>query len=114
MSENSIPHTLHSFLADLVEIRKKNGITLDDIRVRTKVYPHIIAQFEENGLNKHPLFNVLYLKAFVRSYADVVGISPGIAARSYEDALGGKYDRRLAIEYLDHPAPDDIHASHAV
>lgn len=100
MSENFIPHTLDSFLADLVEIRQKNGVTLDDIRVRTKVYPHIIAQFEQDGLNDHPLFNVLYLKAFVRSYADVVGISPGIASQSYEDALDGKYDRRLAVEYL--------------
>ena len=101
MSENLIPHTLDSFLSDLVEIRRKNGVTLDDIRVRTKVYPHIIAQFEQDGLNEHPLFNVLYLKAFVRSYADVVGISPGVASQSYADALEGKYDRRLAVEYLD-------------
>ena len=106
MLENHLPQTLSSFLADLVEIRENNGVTLDDIRVRTKVYPHIIAQFEQDGLNEHPLFNVLYLKAFVRSYADVVGISPSIAARSYEDALSGKYDRRLAVEYLGLPELD--------
>lgn len=104
MLENHLPQTLSSFLSDLVEIREINGVTLDDIRVRTKVYPHIIAQFEEDGLNEHPLFNVLYLKAFVRSYADVVGISPSVAARSYEDALSGRYDRRLAVEYLGLPA----------
>ena len=100
MSENTIPHALNSFLSDLVEIRESKGITLNDIRVRTKVYPHIIAQFEADGLSDHPLFNVLYLKAFVRSYAEVVGISPSIAANSYQSALSGNYDRRLAIEYL--------------
>ena len=102
MSEHSLPNTLNFFLSDLVDIREKNGVSLDDIRVRTKVYPHIIAQFEQNGLNEHPLFNVLYLKAFVRSYAEVVGISPGLAAKSYVDALNGVYDRSLAVKYLGH------------
>ena len=100
MPENSIPHTLNAFLTDLVEIRELFGITLDDIRARTKVYPHIIAQFEEDGLSEHPLFNQLYLKAFARSYAKVVGISPELVADAYEAALNGKYRRELAIEYL--------------
>ena len=111
MLENPLPQTLSSFLADLVEIRENNGVTLDDIRVRTKVYPHIIAQFEEDGLNEHPLFNVLYLKAFVRSYAEVVGISPSIAVSSYEDALSEKYNRRLAVEYLGLPELEESVAS---
>ena len=100
MSEQPIPQTLNTFLSDLVEIRKKYDVSLDDIRATTKVYPHIIAQFEEDGLNEHPLFNRLYLKAFVRSYASVVGISLDLASTSYEAALEGGYNRELAIEYL--------------
>ena len=106
MSQQPIPQTLSTFLSDLVEIRKKYDISLDDIRATTKVYPHIIAQFEEDGLNEHPLFNRLYLKAFVRSYASVVGISLDLASASYEAALAGSYNRELAVEYLGHQASD--------
>ena len=102
MSQQSIPRTLGTFLSDLVEIREKKGVTLDDIRISTKVYPHIIAQFEDDGLNEHPLFNKLYLKAFVRSYASVVDISLDLAVESYEAALAGRYKRELAVKYLGH------------
>ena len=100
MSQHYLPRTLTTFLSDLVTIREKNRVALDDIRAATKVYPHIIAQFEEDGLNEHPLFNRLYLKAFVRSYANVVGISADLALESYEAALAGRYKRQLALEYL--------------
>ena len=105
MSEEPTSLSLRTFLEDLVLIREQRGVSLDDIRVKTKVYPHVIAQFEEDGLRNHPLFNKLYTKAFVRSYALALGASPEVIVSSYEKALSDAYQRELAIEYLDMPLP---------
>ena len=102
MSEKPSSPTLNAFLSDLVQIRERSGVSLDDIRVKTKVYPHVIAQFESDGLHGHPLFNNLYLKAFVRSYAIVIGVSPEFVVDAYEGALNGRYERELAVKYLGH------------
>ncbi len=100
MSELPLPSSLQSFLADLVSIRQKSQVSLDDIRVKTKVYPHIIKQFETDALSDHPLFNDLYVKAFIRSYSKVVGIDPENTVTLFEKAKDGVYGRELAVKHL--------------
>lgn len=112
MSEQPATGPLGQFLDDLSAIREKRNVSLDALRNATKVYPNVIAQFEVDGLKDHPLFNSLYVRAFIRSYADAVGIPPDEVLRAYDEALQGVYRRQLAIEYLDLP-PEEIKALRA-
>ncbi len=106
MSENPTSGQLGQFLGDLTAIREKRNVSLDALRDATKVYPNIITQFEQDGLVDHPLFNALYVRAFIRSYSAALGISVDDVLTSYDMAREGKYDRRLALEYLDLPAAE--------
>lgn len=100
MSQQPISESLRLFLSDLAAVRVKKKVSLEDIQVVTKVYPHIISQFEQDGLQDHHLFNHLYVRAFVRSYAKVVGISQDETAEIYDKALKGRYRRQLAVMHL--------------
>ncbi len=112
MSEQPATGPLGQFLDDLSSIREKRNVSLEALRNATKVYPNVIAQFELDGLKDHPLFNSLYVRAFIRSYANAVGIPPEDVLRAYDEALQGAYKRQLAIEYLDLP-PEEIQALRA-
>lgn len=100
MSKQPISDSLRFFLTDLAAVRVKKKVSLEDIQAVTKVYPYIITQFEEEGLQGHPLFNDLYVRAFVRSYAQILGISPDEISRIYDQASKGSYRRQLAVAYL--------------
>src|SRR5690606_23423211 len=52
------------------------------------------------ALFDHPQFNRVYLRSFVRTYAQVLAISAEVALEALEDALDGKQSNRLAVEYL--------------
>lgn len=94
------------FARDLREIRRANGISVDDIHNESKIPIGLIESFEENGLFDHTMFNRVYLRSFVRTYADVVGIPTDEALVSLEAALDGTYNRELAVNHLDlDPAP---------
>ncbi len=112
MSEKPTSGQLGQFLGDLSAIREKRNVSLDALRDATKVYPNIITQFEKDGLVDHPLFNALYVRAFIRSYATALGIPVDDVLKAYDQAQRGGYDRRLAIEYLDLPE-DEVEALRA-
>ena len=106
MSEQPSNDPLGQFLGDLSAIREKRNVSLEELRNATKVYPNVIAQFEQDGLKDHPLFNSLYVRAFIRSYAGAVGIPPEEVLDAYDEALSGGYRRQLAIEHLDLPVEE--------
>lgn len=103
MSEQPSSSVLGQFLGDLSAIREKRNVSLEALRSATKVYPNVITQFEQDGLKDHPLFNSLYVRAFIRSYASAVGIPAEDVLQAYDRALEGDYKRQLALEYLDLP-----------
>lgn len=107
MSHQPISESLRLFLSDLAAVRVEKAVSLEDIQAVTKVYPHIISQFEEDGLQDHHLFNHLYVRAFVRSYAKVVGIPQDETAEVYDNALKGRYRRQLAVTHLGLD-PEDV------
>ncbi|CAN0527640.1 unnamed protein product, partial [Laminaria digitata] len=82
---------------------EKRNVSLEALRSATKVYPNVITQFEHDGLKDHPLFNSLYVRAFIRSYAKAVGIPAEEVLEAYDEALEGDYKRQLAVEHLDLP-----------
>ena len=105
MSNRKTIPGLRDFLKDLKTIREKHQVTHEQVFAATKVNVQLIEEFETNGLVDHNLFNHLYLRAFVRSYSEIVGINPDKTVAYYESAIKGGYERQLAISYLDFERP---------
>jgi hypothetical protein len=93
------------FSSDLRRIREARGISVDDLRNETKIPLTLITAFEETGLFDHPMFNRVYLRSFVRTYAEVVGVVPEEALRGLDEAMAGTYQGSLATAYLGASEP---------
>ncbi|HET6567774.1 MAG TPA: helix-turn-helix domain-containing protein [Rhodothermales bacterium] len=100
MAESSHADAGMRFASDLRRIREHRGITVDELHDETKIPVGLIDSFEHTGLFDHPMFNRVYLRSFVRTYAQVVGISSDLALAQLDEALEGRYVDQLAREYL--------------
>ena len=85
---------------DMRRVRESRNITVDDLHDETKIPQGLIETFEEKALFDHPQFNRVYLRSFVRTYANVIGIDAEVALNALEDALSDRYTGALAAEYL--------------
>ena len=110
MPENVHPNRGKQFASDLSRIRKQRGVSIDALHEETKIPQGLISSFEENGLFDHPIFNRVYLRSFVRTFARTVDISPALALKALDEALEGSYEGRLAQEYLGGAEEEQIAA----
>ncbi|MEX1055723.1 MAG: helix-turn-helix domain-containing protein, partial [Rhodothermales bacterium] len=85
---------------DMRKIREARHLTVQDLHEETKIPQGLIEAFEESALFDHPQFNRVYLRSFVRTYAQVVGIEADSALSALEEALANRYVGSLAVEYL--------------
>lgn len=85
---------------DMRRVRESRNITIDDLHDETKIPEGLIETFEDKALFDHPQFNRVYLRSFVRTYANVIGIDPEVALNALEEALSDRYTGSLAVEYL--------------
>ena len=77
-------HTV-SFGRYLKSVRIEKGIDLTSIAEETKISHSILVNLE-NEHHEH-LPSPLFVKGFIRGYADVVGADASLAEKSYEDSL---------------------------
>lgn len=94
-----------SFESDLRAVREGRGTTLDQIQQQTRIPVHVLQRFEEGHLLQDETYNDVYLRAFVKSYAQAVGVAPGEALDAYEAYRAGRYDGRLAPGYQPPASP---------
>jgi hypothetical protein len=85
---------------DLRRIRKDRGVSIDEIHTETRIARTLIESFEEGELYDHPTYNRVYLRSFIKAYADAVQISREQALNALDAALSGTYQHGLAQEYL--------------
>ena len=97
------------FARDMRRIREAHHLTVGDLHDETKIPQTLIQAFEETGLFDHPQFNRVYLRSFVRTYANVVGVDAEEALDALEDALAGSYAGSLAASYLE-DEPEEVPA----
>ena len=88
------------FATDLRLIRKHHQVTLDDVSRKTKIPVEIVDLFEQTGLLDHPRFNEIYLRSFVKQYAQAIGVAQRSALAALEASLDERYTGSLAEEYL--------------
>lgn len=98
------------FAGDMRRIRESRHISIDDLHEETKIPIGLLEAFEDTALFDHPQFNRVYLRSFVRTYANVLDIDPEVALAGLEEALADKYAGSLAADYLGEttqPSVDD-------
>ncbi|MFB6271856.1 MAG: helix-turn-helix domain-containing protein [Salinibacter sp.] len=89
------------FSRDLRRIREEREVSFSTLLEATQVPESRLQAFEDGLLYEESRMNVVYLKAFVRTYAETVGLSPDSVVAHLEAALSGDYQNQLAVEYLD-------------
>lgn len=100
-----------SFEEDMRLIREKRNISREALHADTKIALENIELFEEGDLGQHPHFNEVYLRALVRTYADVLDISTERALQALEQARKGTYEGALGDVYLDRERSADQETS---
>lgn len=105
MSEDSAPRAQERFARDLSQIREDREVSLADLQNATQVPRSRLQSFEEGKLfDEQSRMNPVYLKAFVRAYAEAIGLPPDIVVNHVKAALSGDYQNELASQYLEDPA----------
>lgn len=103
MSTESSPSALQRFARDLRRIRKQREISISALNETTQVPESHIQEFEEGTLYEESRMNVVYLKAFVRAYAETLDIPPDAVVNQLERALAEEYENQLAVRFLEEP-----------
>lgn len=103
MSTESAPSALQRFARDLRRIREQREISLSALNKATQVPKSHIQEFEEGSLYEQSRMNAVYLKAFVRAYAEILEIPPDVVVQELEAALEEEYDNQLAVQFLEEP-----------
>ena len=88
------------FARDLRRIRRARGVSLADIHDATKMAYDLIKRFEHDALINHPQFNRVYLRLFVRGYAEHLDLDVEMTLEALDLAIKGRYTGSLAKEYL--------------
>ena len=87
-------------------IRTARSVTHDAIVRVTKAAPNVLEEFERTALIGNPMYNRVYLRLFMRGYAEVIGIRPDDVLRAADEMLQGQYTDRLARLYLESHEPE--------
>ena len=107
MSEASSYPSRLKFSSDLRRIREERDLTLEALHDETKIPLDVLQDFEEAGLFDNPMFNRVYLRMIVRTYALFVEIPSKVALEALDEALLDSYKGRLAMEFLGEKPPED-------
>ena len=91
------------FARDLRRIRRDRGVSLADIHDATKMAYDMIKRFEHDALIGHSQFSKVYLRLFVRGYAEYLNMDMEMALEAFELAMKGRYTGSLAQAYLGEP-----------
>lgn len=71
---------------DLKDLRESLGLELDDVHRFTKVSPTVLEAIEKDDIAHLP--PLIYLKSFLKSYAEVLQIDTNIIVEGYLANIG--------------------------
>lgn len=82
--------------AKLKEAREKKGITLQQIQEKTRIGMRYLEALEEGRFEETP--GEVYLKGFLRSYAEVVGLDPDAVVAEYKTLKAARAKEEVLSE----------------
>lgn len=88
------------FARDLRRIREAMGLKIPELSDATRIPEGVLRSFEKNALFDHPVFNVVYLRSFVKTYATAIGISADDAIDGLEQSLAGMYRGAIGRDFF--------------
>jgi hypothetical protein len=83
---------LRLLTSDLRDERERRQLPLGLVHERTRISMEVLQQFEETGLVESKMFNQVYLRSLVRSYAFAVGLPAKALSEVFDRAAEGQYD----------------------
>lgn len=89
-----MPDASHDFGAHLRQAREQRGVSLHDIATRTRIAAIALEALEKNDISRLP--GGIFTRAFVRAYAQEVGLDP-------EDTV-----RRFLARFPDESSPEGL------
>ena len=90
--EHTPAEALRRLTDDLRDERTRRDMTLEQVYERTRVPIDVLKQFETDGLIESKMFNQVYLRSLLRSYAFAVGLPVKALTEVFDDASDGRYD----------------------
>lgn len=109
MAADSAGSAGQRFAHDLRRIREERGVSLRAVHEESKIPLNLLEQFEQTGLFDHPMFNRVYLRSLVRTYADMVEMPAQRALDALDEALAGTYAGGL--DFADEDVAEEPQAS---
>jgi cytoskeletal protein RodZ len=91
------PHNGGGFGVYLKEQREAKGISLQAVAGRTNIQPDILTRIDAELLEQLP--ESVYVRGFVRAYAEAIGVDPKAAVRRYERHYAA-YQQALSARHL--------------
>ncbi|MGM8214538.1 helix-turn-helix domain-containing protein [Bacillaceae bacterium W0354] len=76
----------------LKEAREEKNLTIDDIQQETKIQKRYLISIENNDWSKIP--GIFYVRAFIREYANAVGLDPEELLEEHRDELPKSDDKK--------------------
>lgn len=92
-----------SFGMYLKKARLENGLSIDDVLNQTRISKYVIQQIEEE--NRKNLPEDVFLKGFLKAFAETVGVDPDDVLMRYKDFCSNDEDvvEKNDDEHLDNP-----------
>ncbi|MEO8399596.1 MAG: RodZ domain-containing protein [Ignavibacteriaceae bacterium] len=75
------------FAEELKEAREKSGLTINQVAAKSRIDIKFLEAIEKGDFSFLP---ELYVKAFVKDYANIIGLDPVITVKRFEAAKHGK------------------------
>jgi hypothetical protein len=94
---------MKSIHTDLVKIREKSGLSVDDIAKKTRIPVQVIKDIEKGSIFDKAQHQKTYIRSFVRSYAKAIGVKDDDVIRSLDAYEQGNYTGFLYKKYLHVP-----------
>ncbi len=89
---------LKNFAADLKHLREKSNLTLQNIYQKTRIDIKFLEAIEEGNFD---VIESVYVRAFIKSYANAIGLDPEETIRNFDLALQEK------LYSLEEDQPDE-------
>jgi len=103
MANESDTSALQRFARDLRRIREDREVDIGALQEALQAPESQLRSFEAGTLYDQSKMTPVYLRAFVRTYAEAVGLPSEPVLDCFESARAGEYQNQLAVQYLDVP-----------